>query len=141
MANPTIIEKIQARYNAKRVEESKPVVDFTGYTMSLPESYSGPQSSSNTLIYAVPVPTSLNLGRLKIFLNRLALSNAVGMVVTKGSSTRVIHLLPQLSNELGVTLIADDIIDEALPSSGNTFTLKSSTSNRLFTGNTTVTME
>ena len=31
MANPTINEKIQARFNAKRTEANLPVVDFTGY--------------------------------------------------------------------------------------------------------------
>lgn len=140
MANPTIIEKIQARFNAKRVENSLPVVDFTGYNMSLPESYSGPQSSSNTLIYAVPLAASENLGRLKIFLNRLNLSSAVGMSVVRGSATRIVHLLPQLSNELGVTLIADDIVDDVLPV-GSSFTLTASSSNRLFTGSTTVALE
>ena len=57
MANPTILEKIQSRFNAKRVENSLPVVDFTGYTMSNTESYSGPQSTSDTLIYANPLPS------------------------------------------------------------------------------------
>jgi hypothetical protein len=140
MANPTIIEKIQARYNAKRVEASLPVVDFTGYTMALPEAYSGPQSTSNTLIYCVPLAASNNLGRLKIFLNRLNLSAAVGVVVTRGTFTRVFQLLPQLSNELGVTLITDDIIDDDLPV-GASFTLGATSGNRLFFGTTTVTLE
>ena len=122
MANPTILEKIQSRFNAKRVENSLPVVDFTGYTMSNPESYSGPQSTSDTLIYANPIPSSANLGRLKIFLNRLNLSQAVGVSVVRGSATRIVHLLPQLSNELGVSLIAEDIVDDVLPA-GSSFTL------------------
>ncbi len=140
MSNPTIIEKIQARYNAKRVEASLPVVDFTGYEMALPVVYSGPQSTSNTLIYSVPLPASNNLGRLKIFLNRLNLSAAVGVVVTRGAFTNVHELLPQLSNELGVTLITDDIVDAALPV-GATFTLTASANNRLFIGSTPVTLE
>jgi len=49
-------------------------------------------------------------------------------------------LLPQLSNELGVTLITDDVVDDALPV-GSTFTLTASTGNRLFFGSTTVTLE
>ncbi len=140
MANPTIIEKIQARFNAKRTESNLPVVDFSGYNMSLPEAYSGPQSTSNTLIYAVPLATSNNVGRLKIFLNRLALSSAIGMSVARGSSTRIVQLLPQLSNELGVTLIAEDIVDDVLPT-GASFTLTASATNRLFTGSTTVALE
>lgn len=141
MANPTIIEKIQARFNAKRLESSLPYVDFTGYTMSAPEPYSGPQApTSNTLIYAVPLPASNNLGRLKIFLNRLNFSNATGLTVTRGISTRIVQLLPQLSNEFGIQLVADDIVDDALPG-GSTFTLSASAANRLFTGSTTVTME
>lgn len=140
MSNPTILEKIQARYNAKRTEASLPIVDFVGYTMALPETYSGPQSTSNTLIYAVPLAASNNLGRLKIFLNRLNLSAAVGVVVTRGAFTSIVQLLPQLSNELGVTLIADDIVDGVLPSA-TTFTLTASSNNRLFVGNTTVTLE
>lgn len=140
MANPTIIEKIQARFNAKRTEASLPTVDFTGYTMSLPSSYSGPQSTSNTLLYATPDATSNNLGRLKMFLNRLDLSTAVGITVTRGTSTRIVNLLTQLSNELGVTLIADDINDDVLPS-GSSFTLTASSSNRLFTGSTTIGLE
>lgn len=137
MANPTILEKIQSRFNAKRVENSLPVVDFTGYTMSNPESYSGPQSTSDTLIYANPIPSSANLGRLKIFLNRLNLSQAVGVSVVRGSATRIVHLLPQLSNELGVSLISEDIVDDVLPA-GSSFTLTASSTNRLFVGNTTV---
>ena len=140
MANPTILEKIQSRFNAKRVENSLPVVDFTGYTMSNPESYSGPQSTSDTLIYANPIPSSANLGRLKIFLNRLNLSQAVGVSVVRGSATRIVHLLPQLSNELGVRLIAEDIVDDVLPA-GSSFTLTASSTNRLFVGNTTVGLE
>ena len=140
MANPTILEKIQSRFNAKRVENSLPVVDFTGYTMSNPGSYSGPQSTSDTLIYANPIPSSANLGRLKIFLNRLNLSQAVGVSVVRGSATRIVHLLPQLSNELGVSLIAEDIVDDVLPA-GSSFTLTASSTNRLFVGNTTVGLE
>jgi hypothetical protein len=140
MANPTINEKIQARFNAKRTENNLPVVDFTGYAMSLPEAYSGPQSTSNTLIYATPLAASNNLGRLKMFLNRLALSAAVGMSVQRGSATRVVQLLPQLSMELGVTLLPEDINDDQLPA-GNSFTLTASSSNRLFTGSTTVALE
>ncbi len=140
MANPTILEKIQSRFNAKRVENSLPVVDFTGYTMSNPESYSGPQSTSDTLIYANPIPSSANLGRLKIFLNRLNLSQAVGVSVVRGSATRIVHLLPQLSNELGVNLIAEDIVDDVLPA-GSSFTLTASSTNRLFVGHTTVGLE
>ena len=140
MANPTILEKIQSRFNAKRVENSLPVVDFTGYTMSNPESYSGPQSTSDTLIYANPIPSSANLGRLKIFLNRLNLSQAVGVSVVRGSATRIVHLLPQLSNELGVSLIAEDIVDDVLPA-GSSFTLTASSTNRLFVGHTTVGLE
>ena len=94
MSNPTIIEKIQARYNAKRVEASLPVVDFAGYEMALPVVYSGPQSTSNTLIYSVPLAASNNLGRLKIFLNRLNLSAAVGVVVTRGAFTNVHNYYP-----------------------------------------------
>ena len=140
MANPTIVEKIQARFNAKRVESNLPVVDFTGYNMSLPEAYSGPQSTSNTLIYAVPLASSNNLGRLKIFLNRLSLSSATGMTVPRGSATRIVHLLTALSNELGVNLIAEDIVDDVLPA-GSSFTLTATSSNRLFVGSTTVTLE
>lgn len=140
MPNPTIIEKIQARYNAKRVEASLPVVDFTGYEMALPVVYSGPQSTSNTLIYSVPLAESNNLGRLKIFLNRLNLSAAVGVVVTRGAFTDIHQLLPQLSNELGVTLVTDDIVNAALTAS-STFTLTASANNRLFVGSTTVTLE
>jgi len=140
MANPTILEKIQSRFNAKRVENSLPVVDFTGYTMSNPGSYSGPQSTSDTLIYANPIPSSANLGRLKIFLNRLNLSQAVGVSVVRGSATRIVHLLPQLSNELGVSLISEDIVDDVLPA-GSSFTLTASSTNRLFVGNTTVGLE
>lgn len=140
MANPTILEKIQSRFNAKRVENSLPVVDFTGYTMSNPGSYSGPQSTSDTLIYANPIPSSANLGRLKIFLNRLNLSQAIGVSVVRGSATRIVHLLPQLSNELGVNLIAEDIVDDVLPA-GSSFTLTASSTNRLFVGNTTVGLE
>lgn len=140
MANPTIVEKIQARYNAKRVEATLPIVDFAGYTMGLPESYSGPQSTSNTLIYSVPLAASNNLGRLKIFLNRLNLSAAVGVVVTRGAFTQISELLPQLSNELGVTLLGEDIVDAALTAS-TTFTLTASATNRLFIGSTTVTLE
>ena len=140
MANPTILEKIQSRFNAKRVENSLPVVDFTGYTMSNPGSYSGPQSTSDTLIYANPIPSSANLGRLKIFLNRLNLSQAVGVSVVRGSATRIVHLLPQLSNELGVNLISEDIVDDVLPA-GSSFTLTASSTNRLFVGNTTVGLE
>ena len=137
MANPTINEKIQARFNARRVENNLPVVDFTGYTMSNPESYSGPQSTSDTLIYVNPVAASENLGRLKIFLNRLNLVQAIGISVTRGTATRIIHLLPQLSNELGVTLTEEDIVDDALPV-GISFTLTASTTNKLFVGSTTV---
>ena len=140
MANPTIIEKIQARFNAKRTESNLPTVDFSGYTMALPEAYSGPQSASNTLIYVVPLATSNNLGRLKVFLNRLGLSSAVGISVVRGSSTRIIHMLPQLSNELGITLVADDVVDDVLPG-GSSFVLTASPANRLFTGSTTVTLE
>lgn len=140
MPNPTIIEKIQARYNAKRVEAALPVVDFTGYEMALPVVYSGPQSTSNTLIYSVPLAESNNLGRLKIFLNRLSLSAAIGIVVTRGAFTDIHQLLPQLSNELGVTLITDDIVNAALTVS-STFTLTASANNRLFVGSTTVTLE
>lgn len=140
MANPTILEKIQSRFNAKRVENSLPVVDFIGYKMSNPESYSGPQSTSDTLIYANPIPSSANLGRLKIFLNRLNLSQAVGVSVVRGSATRIVHLLPQLSNELGVSLISEDIVDDVLPA-GKSFTLTASSTNRLFVGNTTVGLE
>ena len=140
MANPTILEKIQSRFNAKRVENSLPVVDFTGYTMSNPGSYSGPQSTSDSLIYANPIPSSANLGRLKIFLNRLNLSQAVGVSVVRGSATRIVHLLPQLSNELGVNLIAEDIVDDVLPA-GSSFTLTASSTNRLFVGYTTVGLE
>ena len=137
MANPTINEKIQARFNARRVENNLPVVDFTGYTMSNPESYSGPQSTSDTLIYVNPVAASENLGRLKIFLNRLNLVQAIGISVTRGTATRIIHLLPQLSNELGVPLTEEDIVDDALPV-GISFTLTASTTNKLFVGSTTV---
>ena len=140
MANPTINEKIQARFNAKRTEANLPVVDFTGYNMSLPEAYSGPQSTSNTLIYATPLAASNNLGRLKMFLNRLALSAAVGMSVKRGSATRVVQLLPQLSLELGVSLLPEDVVDDQLPA-GASFTLTASASNRLFTGSTTVGLE
>lgn len=140
MANPTINEKIQARFNAKRTESNLPVVDFTGYNMSLPEAYSGPQSTSNTLIYATPLASSNNIGRLKMFLNRLALSQAIGMSVTRGASTRIVQLLPQLSLELGVTLLAEDIVDDQLPA-GASFTLTASPSNRLFTGSTSVSLE
>ncbi len=137
MANPTINEKIQARFNARRVENNLSVVDFTGYTMSNPESYSGPQSTSDTLIYVNPVAASENLGRLKIFLNRLNLVQAIGISVTRGTATRIIHLLPQLSNELGVTLTEEDIVDDALPA-GISFTLTASATNKLFVGSTTV---
>jgi hypothetical protein len=83
------------------------------------------------------VAASENLGRLKIFLNRLNLVQAVGISVTRGTATRIIHLLPQLSNELGVTLTEEDIVDDALPV-GISFTLTASTTNKLFVGSTTV---
>ena len=137
MSNPTINEKIQARFNAKRLENNLPPVDFTGYTMGNPEAYSGRQSTSNTLIYVNPVAASENLGRLKIFLNRLNLVQAVGMAVTRGSATKVSDLLPQLSNELGVVLTAQDIVDDTLPA-GISFTLTASATNKLFVGSTTV---
>ena len=75
-----------------------------------------------------------------MFLNRLALATAVGMSVQRGSATRVVQLLPQLSMELGVTLLPEDVNDDQLPA-GNSFTLTASASNRLFTGSTTVALE
>lgn len=140
MANPTIVEKIQARYNAKRTANSQPVVDFAGYTMSAPEVYSGPQSADNTLLYANPTAASPNFGRIKIFLNRSNMNTAVGITIKKGTATRVSQLLVQLGNEFGLTFTADDFVDDVL-GAGSTFTLSASVSNRLLTGSTTVSFE
>jgi 3-oxoacyl-ACP reductase-like protein len=140
MANPTIIEKIQTVYNAKRAASGLDAVDFDQYTMSLPETYTGPQTDSDTVVYAVPEASSNNIGRLKMFIKRVNMSDAVGITVTRGSSTRIVQLLPQLSNEFGLELIADDIVDDVLPSA-NSFTLTASASNRIFKGSTTVILE
>lgn len=140
MANPTINEKIQARYNAKRVESSMSVIDFSGYNMGPAVPYSGPQSVSNTRIYAVPLPSSNNLGRLKIFLNRPNLSEAVNILVAKGQATRVNHLLPQIGDELGLELVEGDMVDDVLPA-GLSFVCTASINNRIFIGSTVIKYE
>ena len=80
------------------------------------------------------------VGRTTIYYNRIDMAASLtGLIVSKGSATTLIELLPALSEIIGVQLSANDVVPVALPASGS-FTLTASATNLLYTGSTSVTL-
>ena len=140
MAVPTISQKFYAVVNKHLTNLSLPTIDPADYNASSPETYTGTAYPRNTrLILDAPLESSV-VGRTTIYYNRIDMAASLtGLIVSKGSATTLIELLPALSEIIGVQLSANDVVPAALPASGS-FTLTASATNLLYTGSTSVTL-
>lgn len=135
MAIPTPEEKLAAMFNKDRADNSLPIIDFAEYIFQAPTTFVGIR---NTRIYALPILSSLYVGRISITYDRINFNTVTNVSVTKGPSTTVHQLLPAINEELGIQLNTTDVVDASLPVSGG-FTLSATAVNKLFTGSTTIT--
>jgi hypothetical protein len=72
-----------------------------------------------------------------LYYNRIGLATITSLMVTKTTEANVVDLLSQINDELGVSLIASDIVNTTLPSTGP-FTLTATATNLIYTGSTSV---
>lgn len=137
MSTITPQEKLFAIYNLDRTNNGLPVIDATDFIVGDPEVYSGSRSPKNTRVYLTPKPSSSNIGRITLYYNRIDFATITTLMVTKGAAVNVVDLLPQINEELGITLVAADISNTTLPTTGP-FTLTATAVNLVYTGSTNV---
>ena len=130
-------EKLIAIYNQDRINNGLGVIVADDFNLESPQIYSGSRSPKNTRVYLTPKPSSANVGRITLYYNRIDLATITSLMVTKMTETNTVDLLAQISDELGVTLFASDIVDTTLPNTGP-FTLTATATNLLYTGSTNV---
>ena len=130
-------EKLIAIYNQDRVNNGLAVIVADDFNLDPPQNYSGSRSPKNTRVYLTPKPSSANVGRITLYYNRIDLATIASLMVTKTTQTNVVDLLTQINDELGVTLVASDIVNTTLPSAGP-FTLTATATNLIYTGSTNV---
>lgn len=130
-------EKLIAIYNQDRVNNGLAVIVADDFNLDPPQNYSGSRSPKNTRVYLTPKPSSANVGRITLYYNRIDLATIASLMVTKTTETNVVDLLTQINDELGVTLVASDIVNTTLPSTGP-FTLTATAINLIYTGSTSV---
>ena len=130
-------EKLIAIYNQDRVNNGLAVIVADDFNLDPPQNYSGSRSPKNTRVYLTPKPSSANVGRITLYYNRIDLATIASLMVTKTTETNVVDLLTQINDELGVTLVASDIVNTTLPSAGP-FTLTATATNLIYTGSTSV---
>ena len=140
MATPTPKEKLVAIYNADRVSNRLAVIDGAEFDIEAPVAYSGSRSPKNTRVYLTPKPASVNIGRITLYYDRISLATITTLMVKKTTETKTVDLVGQLSDELGVVLIASDIVDTTLPATGP-FTLTATATNLMYTGSVQVAYE
>ena len=107
------------------------------FNLDPPQNYSGSRSPKNTRVYLTPKPSSANVGRITLYYNRIDLATIASLMVTKTTQTNVVDLLAQINDELGVTLVASDIVNTTLPSA-SPFALTATATNLIYTGSTSV---
>lgn len=139
MANISLKEKFLAVTNAKRLADGEPSLSMAEIDWGDPVDYSGARSTKSKRLYLTPKPSSLVVGRSTVYYDQINLSTITTLMVVKGAAAMVADLLPQISDEMGVTLELADITNAALPGSGTTFTLTASATNLLYKGSCTVT--
>lgn len=130
-------EKLIAIYNQDRVNNGLAVIVADDFNLDPPQNYSGSRSPKNTRVYLTPKPSSANVGRITLYYNRIDLATITSLMVSKTTEANVIDLLTQINDELGVSLVASDMVNTTLPSAGP-FTLTATATNLIYTGSTSV---
>lgn len=140
MTLPTVPQKFYAVVNKHLTNLSLPTINPADYTATVPEVYTGTAYPRNTrLILDAPLE-SATVGRTTIYYSRIDMATSLtGLIVSKGSATTLLELLPALSEIIGIQLAANDVVPVSLPSSG-AFTLTASATNLLYFGSTSVTL-
>lgn len=131
---PTPEMKLAAMANKKRVDNSLERINFEDYEFLNPKNFTG---EKNTRITAISKLESFLISRINIVYNRNPLSEISTITVPKGSFTKIHDLIPALSEEVGIQFSTSDFENGDLPS-GASFTLTATSTNKLFTGSTTI---
>jgi hypothetical protein len=129
--------KLFAIYNQDRINNGLPTIMPDDFDMGTPEAYSGSRSPKNTRLYLQPKPSSSAVGRITLYYDRINLATITNLTLVKASEANIVDLLPKINTELGVALVAADIVNTTLPASGP-FNLTASATNLVYTGTTSV---
>lgn len=110
-------------------------------TLSAPQINTNPAfASKNTSVQLSGIPSTGKVGTVTLYYNRRQIAEWLGGAVfecTKENETRIVDLLPRLNDDLGLKILEEDIIDNALPSMEDgpaTFSLIMNTDSYGFTG-------
>lgn len=132
------VEKIFAVYNQNRVDRGLTAINPAEFELQPPQVFSGPQSTKNTRLKAIPKLATSSFGTINLFYDRENLATALtAPKIVKGSATTVHGALAAINDELGVTMQPGDFVDG--PLGATNFVLTATATNLVFTGNVTFT--
>lgn len=118
MSNPSVASKFYAYLNHKLVEQNSEPIDPADYDPATPETYTGSTPATNSRIIFRPPLISPIIGNTVVYYDRGNLANRSDLVVTRGTATSIADVLDQISDQIGIQLGLNDVVQKNLPASG-----------------------
>ncbi len=135
--NPSVETKFFAYLNFKLSQQNSEPIDPADYEPATPEVYAGSTPATNTRIIFRPPLISPIIGNTVVYYDRGNLAMRSDLVVVRGAATSISDVLSQISDQIGIQLTLNDVVQKTLPASGPVV-LEAKASCLLFYGSTNV---